>query len=310
MAMENLIDHTGMMCCILWALASAGMAWYCGMIARQITYVTLADGRRQARMLPLAFRLLLPLAQNFKPLFDRPLFDRTKERVNRRLIAAGFEGLLIAEEFLALRFLLPLVFGTVLWIPFVRLAVEGAPRMLGAATPGLYPLGFVLLFLYPDIWLRRVLAARHTSIQRALPFVLDLLTLSVEAGMDFMTALQRNNERRRLDPLGEELIRVVREIQLGKTRREALRDMAARVNLLDLKSVVNALCQADELGVSIGTMLRIQSDQMRLRRFERAERLANQAPVKLLFPLVAFIFPAVFMILVGPTFAKLMKYFF
>ncbi len=300
----------GLVCAILWAIAATGLAWYCVRIAQQITYVTLADGRRQTRLLPLVFRLLLPLAQNFRPLFGRPTFARVRERLDRRLVAAGFEGLLTPEEFLSLCCLTPLIFGFFLWIPFIRIAAEASPRVLGNAAPLLYPLGLVLLALYPGLWLRRVLAARHRSIQRALPFVLDLLTLSVEAGLDFMTALQRNNERRRVDALGEELIRMVREIQLGKTRRQALRDMAERVNLLDIRSVVNALCQADELGVSIGAMLRIQSDQMRLRRFERAERLANQAPVKLLFPLVAFIFPAVFLILIGPTFAKLMRTFF
>ncbi len=142
---------------------------------------------------------------------------------------------------------------------------------------------------------------RHRSIQRALPFVLDLLTLSVEAGLDFMNALQRNIERRAIDPLSEELIRVVREIQVGATRREALRAMGIRVGLSDLRQVVNALVQADELGVSIGSILRIQADQMRQRRFERAERLAHEAPVKMLGPLMLFIFPAVFIVLMGPV---------
>ena len=148
---------------------------------------------------------------------------------------------------------------------------------------------------------------RHKSIQGALPFVLDLLTLSVEAGLDFMTSLQRNIQRRSIDPLGEELIRVVREIQLGKTRIQALRALAVRVGLSDLRSVVNSLVQADELGVSIGSILRIQSDQMRQRRFENAEKLANEAPVKMLFPLMAFIFPAVFLILLGPIIARLLQ---
>ena len=142
---------------------------------------------------------------------------------------------------------------------------------------------------------------------RSLPFVLDLLTLSVEAGMDFMSALQRNVERARISPLNEELIRVIREIQLGKTRRQALRDMRQRVNMPDLGSVVSALAQADELGVSIGAILRIQSDQIRLRRFERAEKLANEAPVRLLFPLLFFIFPSVFLVLLGPIVARLIQ---
>jgi tight adherence protein C len=151
------------------------------------------------------------------------------------------------------------------------------------------------------MWLSRSLIVRHRSIQKSLPFVLDLLTLSVEAGLDFMTALQRNVERSVVDPLNEELIRVVREIQIGKTRREALRDLGRRVDLSDLKSVVNSLVQADELGVSIGSVLRILSNQMRQRRFERAEKMANEAPVKLLGPLLFCIFPAVLLILIAPV---------
>lgn len=122
-----------------------------------------------------------------------------------------------------------------------------------------------------------------------------------------MTSLQRHVERAVVDPLGEELIRVIREIQLGKTRRDALRHLSIRVNLQDLRSVVNALVQADELGVSIGSILRIQSDQIRQRRFERAEKLANEAPVKMLFPLMFFIFPAVFLVLLGPVIYRMVQ---
>jgi tight adherence protein C len=135
---------------------------------------------------------------------------------------------------------------------------------------------------------------------RALPFVLDLLTLSVEAGMDFMGALQRNCARRKLDPLNEELIRMTREIQVGTPRRIALRNLSTRVGQPDLSAVAQALIQADELGVSIGSILRIQSEQLRSRRFDRAEKLAHEAPVKMLAPLLLFIFPAVFVILLGP----------
>ncbi|MEI7899330.1 MAG: type II secretion system F family protein, partial [bacterium] len=171
-------------------------------------------------------------------------------------------------------------------------------------------LGIALFYYYPLLWLRRVLTMRHNAIQRALPFVLDLLTLSVEAGMDFMSALQRNCERRRLDPLNEELIRMTREIQVGIPRRVALRNMAQRVDLSDLRSVTHALIQADELGVSIGAILRIQSDQMRSRRFDRAEKLANEAPVKMLGPLMLCIFPAVFIILLGPILRQTMDQLF
>lgn len=291
----------------LWALCAAGLAWYCASVAREITYVTLADGRRQERRLPLIFRLVLPLASNVTPLFGKPAFARIKENTTRKLTAAGFDELLTNEEFLSLSILLPVILGPFWLLLMKALSSSSAGSFLEKIAVLLYLSGPLGLYIYPAFWLKSALAARHGSIQRAIPFVLDLLTLSVEAGMDFMTALQRNVERRAIDPLNEELLRVVREIQVGKTRREALRDMAARTDLSEIRSVVNALVQADELGVSIGSILRIQSDQVRQKRFERAEKLANEAPVKMLFPLMVFIFPAVFLVLLGPVITRLVQ---
>jgi len=293
---------------LLWALAAAGIAWNCASLASQITYITLADGRRQERRLPLLFRMLLPFAPNLFPVFRSRPFDLARANLKRRIVAAGFEGLLSPDEFLALRVLLPVGPG-LLWMLLVAvlLRAPGVPHFLQRMIVPLCLLGPLWLYAFPGIWLRRALTTRHNSIRRSLPFLLDILTLSVEAGIDFMTALQRHVEHIKIDPLGEELIRVIREIQVGKTRREALRDLGQRVNLPDLRSVVNALVQADELGVSIGTILRIQSDQIRQRRFERAEKLANEAPVKMLFPLLLFIFPAVFLILLGPVLNQLFQ---
>lgn len=282
-----------------WAGCAAGLIWYSLRAAQQIAYATLADGRRQRRAIPLVFRLLLPLAPNLEPFFIRPTFATTRSTLDAKLTAAGYAGVISATEFLALKVLVPLIFGTC-WFVLLRLALRFLPAIgdnLLLLTLG----GVFLFYLYPLLWLKSVLATRHRSMQRALPFVLDLLTLAVEAGLDFMTALQRNCERRTLDPLNEELIQVIREIQLGTPRRTALRNLSVRVGLNDLRAVCFALIQADELGVSIGSILRIQSDQMRQRRFERAERLANEAPVKMLGPLMLFIFPAVFIILLGPT---------
>jgi len=291
--------------CLLWAVAGGAAAWYAATIGRQITYVTLADGRAQERRLPFLFRLLLPLAPNLTPLFRKPGLARARGALAKKLTASGFEGLLTPEEFLALRVLVPVVFG-ILWLAAAIPALSAGAAFAKIRAP-LCVVGLLWLAAYPGLWLRRALNARHRSIRRSLPFVLDLLTLSVEAGMDFMNALQRNVEHGKVDALGEELIRVIREMQVGKTRREALRDLSARVNLADLRSVVNALVQADELGVSIGAILRIQADQMRQRRFERAERLANEAPIKMLFPLMVFIFPAVFLILLGPVVSRLLQ---
>ena len=284
----------------LWALAATGLTWYCSTVARQMTYVTLSDGRRQERRLPLLFRLLLPLTSNLEPLFARSGFAVQRQAIQTRLISAGYEGLLNATEFLALRVILPAVSG-LFWCLLMLLLVSSANLwFLQKMQVSLCIIGVLWFVAYPTLWLRNAITMRHRAIQRALPFVLDILTLSVEAGMDFMTALRRHVERAELNPLNEELLRVIREIQLGKTRREALRDMSHRVNFADLRAIVNALVQADELGVSIGSILRIQSDQIRQRRFDRAEKQAHEAPVKLLFPLLLFIFPSVFFILLGP----------
>ncbi len=295
---------------LAWAACAAGLAWYCTQIARQITYVTLADGRQQERRLPLLFRLLLPFVPNLDSVVSRPSFAKARDTADRQLVAAGFEGLLSGREFVALKLLAPLVCGAA-WFALLRLLVALAPLPFLSDNLGFYLLGGVALFyMYPLFWLRSTRKARHTAIQRALPFVLDLLTLSVEAGMDFMSALQRNCERRKLDPLNEELIRMTREIQVGIPRRVALRNMAHRVDLTDLRSVAQALIQADELGVSIGSMLRIQSDQMRARRFDRAEKLANEAPVKMLGPLLLCIFPAVFIVLLAPILKETLSQLF
>jgi len=292
-----------------WALCSGGFAWYCVGIAREITYVTLADGRQQERKIPLIFRLLIPFIPNLSPLVTRPEFKKSSDTADQKLIAAGYEGLLNGTEFVAIKLMMPIVCG-VIWFGILSLFNRLFPDLLGSNFIILFVGGVVFAYSYPIFWLNRSLKLRHLAIQRALPFVLDLLTLSVEAGMDFMSALQRNCERRKLDPLNEELIRMTREIQIGLPRRVALRNMAIRVDLADLRSVANALIQADELGVSIGAILRIQSDQMRSRRFDRAEKLANEAPVKMLFPLMLFIFPAVFVILLGPILRDTMNQLF
>lgn len=291
--------------------AAAGLSWYCGANATQINYVTLADGRRQERALPMLFRLLLPLVPNVRGIVNRKFFDREAAQLDARLVAAGYEGLLSGREFIALRFLMPMVAGPV-FVLALYILFNLIPGNIGVAMLRRLPIAalliLLLLFLKPTGWLRRTLNARHLSIQRALPYVLDLLTLSVEAGLDFMTAIKRILDYRNMDALGEELLRMFREVQVGKTRREALKNMAARVMHPDLNGVVHALVQADELGVSIGYILRIQSDQMRVKRFQRAEKLAQEAPVKMLFPLIFFIFPAIFVVLLGPVLLDLIKH--
>lgn len=304
-------DVLSILATIAWSLAVAGLAWHLASLAGEVTYVTLADGRRTARSLPLLYRALLPFASNLDTLVSRPAFARMVAYADETLISAGFEGLLSGREFMALRVLVPMAITPVVCL-FAAMAAMAMPG--DGPDAGFWVLvalmAAMLAYAHPILWLRGALKRRHLSIQKALPFVLDLLTLSVEAGMDFISALQRNCKSRRLDPLNEELLRMTKEIQVGSSRKEALRHMADRVRQPDLKSVAFALIQADELGVSIGAILRIQSEQLRSKRFDRAEKLAAEAPVKMLGPLMLCIFPAVFVILLGPVLSQALKGFF
>lgn len=290
---------------LMWAAAVAGVAWYVFTIAGEVTYVTLADGRRQERSLPVLFKALLPFVGNLDRVVSKKAFSAQVKLADEMIVSGGFEGLLTGREFVALKLLVPMVVGPVSALTMLLMGMAVDVFRESAAVFSL--MAFVLAYLQPMMWLRGAVKRRHLSIQRALPFVLDLLTLSVEAGMDFISALQRNCKSRRLDPLNEELLRMTKEIQVGSSRKDALRNMALRVNQSDLKSVAFALIQADELGVSIGSILRIQSEQLRSRRFDRAEKLAAEAPVKMLGPLMLCIFPAVFIILLGPILSQAMK---
>jgi tight adherence protein C len=158
----------------------------------------------------------------------------------------------------------------------------------------------MLGMFYPQIWVNDQVKKRHLLISRALPYNLDLLTLSVEAGLDFTGALAKVVEKGKAGPLKEELALVLKQLKMGKTREEALKAMIVRVDLPPLTTFVTALIQADKMGTSLGKVLRIQSTQMRIDRTQRAEKLAGEAPVKMLFPLIACIFPTVFMVLFGP----------
>jgi tight adherence protein C len=292
---------------LAWTAAAALLVFYAASIASEITYVTLADGRKTERKLPLIFRLLLPFVPNLARFVSRPAFSKSREAADWMIVASGLEGLLSGAEFVALKMLMPLVCGAAWALAVFAPALLDSDAFLSGNSVLLVLAGVLYFYAFPLMWLRSALKKRHLAIMRALPFVLDLLTLSVEAGMDFMSALQRNCNRRRIDPLNEELIRMTREVQMGIARRVALRNMAERSRQSDLKSVSFALIQADELGVPIGPILRIQSEQLRQRRFDRAERLANEAPVKMLGPLLLCIFPAVMIVLLAPILLEAAK---
>lgn len=219
-----------------------------------------------------------------------------EDRMRRSLIKAGEPKTYKPEDVMALQELGMaggLLFGLILM------------NALGFNLAWSLVVGLIGLF-YPIIWVNDSVKKRHLAISRALPFNLDLLTLSVEAGLDFTAALAKVVEKGKSGPLRDELALVLKQLKMGKTREEALKSMIARVDLPALSQFVTALIQADKMGTSLGKVLRIQSTQLRIERTQRAEKLANEAPVKMLFPLIACIFPTVFMVLFGPIVFALM----
>jgi len=232
----------------------------------------------------------------------RVVWPRYEKRISRKVMNAGGLSGLTPEEFMSMQQLSCLgfaLFGLIL-INFLRKNVGLDVSFIWAA---LIAVGG---FFFPESWLRDQVKKRHFKITRELPYNMDLLTLSVEAGLDFQAAVGTVCEKGKQGPLVEEFSLMLKHLRVGKTREEALRMMADRVGLPQLSSFIAALIQADRMGTSLGKVLRIQSTQMRIERTQRAEKLANEAPVKMLFPLIACIFPTVFMVLFGPIIFQFM----
>jgi tight adherence protein C len=221
-------------------------------------------------------------------------------KLDRQLIAAGEPGELKGIELfgmqVALAVFFPIFWGFVIYkIGFLSGLLEGPKQVL------VYLALAAVGFMFPAMNIQERAKKRQRSISLQLPDTLDLLTISVEAGLDFMSAMRRVGEKHRPRPLKDELDPYFKQTQLGRPRREALRDIAKRVQLQDLSAVVSALIQADRLGVSIGPILRVQSDMMRTRRGQKAEKAAQEAPVKMLAPLMICILPSVFIMILAPV---------
>jgi tight adherence protein C len=161
-------------------------------------------------------------------------------------------------------------------------------------------LGAFYGFKLPDFWLSMTIKRRQNAIQIFMPDMIDLITVSVEAGLGLDAAIQRVSQRF-ANPLSEEFMRAMQEVRLGRTRVEALRDMARRTDVADLTSFITSLVQAELLGIAIANVLRIQSERLREKRSQRAREQAQKAPIKMVFPLVLFIFPALFVVILGPA---------
>lgn len=245
---------------------------------------------------PFSQRIIIPFAKRLGEMVMRFTPQNAIQQMSRKVELAGNPGNLDPAIFFALRFLgLPL---GLLFIFMDRIALpgsfmDGKGLLLGIPAA-------ILGFYLPDLLLQSRIDRRQKEIRKAMPDALDLLTICVEAGLGFDAAMARVYENWD-NELGRAFGRVVREIQLGKLRREALRDMADRLGISEMTSFVAAVIQSEQLGVSMAQVLRIQSDQMRIRRRQLAEEEAHKAPLKMLLPMAFFIFPALCIVLMTPA---------
>lgn len=243
---------------------------------------------------PFSERVVRPILRGLAQFVTRFTPAHTIESTAQNLELAGRPHNWGVTEFLGLRTGAALLLAVFF---FLLLSVAGQPM--------LYRLGSILLgallgFLLPGMWLSGKIRRRQQEIIKAMPDALDLLTICVEAGLGFDAAMAKVAEKWD-NELSRAFGRVIQEIRLGKPRREALREMDRTTGVPDITSFVAAIIQADQLGVSMAKVMRIQSEQMRIKRRQRAEEKAHQAPVKMLFPLVFLIFPAIYIVLLGPA---------
>ncbi len=222
----------------------------------------------------------------------------TQLRLRRRLLEAGRPRDLDVDGFMSLK-AIGAVGGLALAV-LVGTAARFGPGRIAALALIFTAAGFFA----PEAWLARQIEARRQRISRSLPDVLDMLTISVEAGLGFDAAVTKVVKNFN-GPLAAEFRRWLQEVQLGRSRKEAWRDLATRTNVPEVNSFVLAILQADTFGISIGNVLRVQADEMRVRRRQRAEEAAMKTPVKVVFPLVLCIFPALMIVILGPAAIKI-----
>jgi tight adherence protein C len=256
----------------------------------------------------------MELATPFAERFLRPILDRMGNFMTSRTPANRTEALQDKINLAGRPF--NLTPGGLLTLQLVALLVLtaagfGISTLMGLSGSMLFagPAGGgVLGYLIPSIWLSRKVKARQKEIRVALPNALDLLTISVEAGLGFDAAITRVTEKYH-NALALEFTQVLNEARLGRPRLEALEDMARRNNVDELSNFIQAIVQSDQLGVGIAQVLRIQSEEMRRRRRQHAEEMGAKAALKMLFPMVGCIFPALFIVLLGPAGIQVYKQF-
>jgi tight adherence protein C len=243
---------------------------------------------------PFLERTLKPFAQRLSGFVSRMTSSSFTDRTEKRLALAGNPGDLRVADWLGIKAIAAAVTAGIFFVLFGLLAgnlLQGIA--LGAV-------GLLFGYIVPEFWLGGKVRARQKAILLQIPDALDLLTISVRAGLGFDAALGKVVEKMK-GPLVDEFRRALAEVRVGKARRDALRDIMPRTEVVPLSNFIGAIIQAEQLGVSISKVLQVQSEQLRIERRQRAEEMAAKAPIKMLFPLVGCIFPSLFIVILGPA---------
>lgn len=276
-----------------------------GPVARRLAEIRRGGGRPAVDpelAEPFTQRVLLPMWQRLLSALAALLPRAVQERARQRLAQAGVQ--MDPSRFVGFSLVVAAGGGILPWLLMVPVATTG--RWLPVAV--LSAVGGAAGWRLPTFWLLRRATERKQALSRALPEVMDVLCVSVEAGLGFDGAIQEVAERFP-EPVAGEFREYLKEVRLGRTRTAALHTLAERWGVEELRSFVAAVVQADQLGVSMARVLRAQSDAMRTRRRQRAEERAMQLPLKMLFPLIFFIFPALFVVVLGPMLIQFLTIF-
>ena len=256
---------------------------------------------------PFSERVLKPLLKRLSHLAARVSPGTKAEAIALKLAMAGNPRQLTVETFLGLKVAAALVLAAFALLAQFLLPPLVAPPAL--VTTALWTaVATVAGFFLPELWIRDEMRHRQKAIRKVLPDTIDILSISVEAGLGFDAAMSRICQKAH-NPLTAEFEKYLTELRLGKARREALRQIQTRTGVDDLNTFISAVIQADQLGASMAKILRVQSEQLRTKRRQRTEQLAQQASLKMLFPMILFIFPAVFVVILGPSIPQIINGF-
>lgn len=293
-------------------VAFACAAVLCVLWLRQVVLHAPVKDARWRDKPPLLWRASGPLVRGMGASIEPMMPARLSRRSTTLLRQAGLDAAITPGELIAGQMLAAIVLAALAWWVIPDAPIDADPSRSGNTSDNPWSMPAVLLAaslgaFWPLTWIREHRAKRLRRISRALPFYLDIVTLSVESGTNLTGALSHAVAKGPAGPLQAELERVLSDVRAGRTRAEALRSLADRIDLPAIASWVAALVSAERQGSSLGPILRAQAEQRRQERFQLAEKLAMRAPVKMLFPLLVFIFPCTFVLLLFPVAVRLLE---